>query len=140
MVRNTAGAGEMLEWLSKLFGRSREAAAQRRVTSPVRVRFDDKIVTVDEGSGLLAMLAWADLANVALQARHAVPPDADLVWILAHKDGRQALTIPMGADGEGALVAAMQARLPDFDNMAVVEAMSSAGDGMFQVWPAAALI
>lgn len=140
MALNTAGTGEMLEWLSKLFGRYREAAPQHRVTSPVRVRYDDKIITVDEGSGSLVMLAWTDLGNVALQAQHAVPPEADLIWILSDKEGRQALNVPMGADGESALVAAMQARLPDFDNMAVVEAMSSAGNGVFQVWPAAALI
>lgn len=140
MALNTAGTGEMLEWLSKLFGRYREAAPQHRVTSSVRVRYDDKIITVDEGSGSLVMLAWTDLGNVALQAQHAVPPEADLIWILSDKEGRQALNVPMGADGESALVAAMQARLPDFDNMAVVEAMSSAGNGVFQVWPAAALI
>jgi hypothetical protein len=33
----------------------------------------------------------------------------------------------------------MQARLTGFDNMAVVEAMSSTSNAVFQIWPAADL-
>ena len=128
----------MLNWLSKLFGRRHEALPQRRVTSPVHVVLDDKTITVDDGAaGARATLAWADLGNVSVLTTDAGPFETDLFWILAHRDGRHALTIPMDANGEHALLVAMQARLPGFDNMAVVEAMSSTSNGEFQVWPAA---
>lgn len=127
----------MLNWLSKLFGRRHEALPQRRAASLVRVVHDDKIITVDDGTGRAATLAWADLGNVAVLTTDAGPFETDLFWVLTHRDGRHSITIPMDASGEHALLVAMQARLAGFDNMAVVEAMSSTSSGVFQVWPAA---
>lgn len=126
----------MLDWLSKLFRRRREALPQRRITSAVRVSHDDKFIAVDSGGGDVATLAWSDLANVTILTTDAGPFAIDLFWILSHRDGRRSLTIPMDANGEHALLKTMQARLPGFDNMAVVEAMSSTGHDVFQIWPA----
>jgi len=129
----------MLDWLSKLFRRHQEASPQRRVASAVRVSHDDKLITVDSGTGDIASIAWSDLANVTILTTDAGPFLIDLFWILSHRDGRRALTIPMDAEGEHALLKAMQARLPGFDNMAVVEAMSSTEHDVFQIWPAQAV-
>ncbi|WP_072396514.1 hypothetical protein [Hyphomicrobium sp. CS1GBMeth3] len=129
----------MLDWLSKLFGRRPEALPQRRVTSPVCVSHDDKIISVDDGAGSALTLAWAELGNVAVLTTDAGPFEPDLFWILTNRDGRQSIAIPMDARGEHALLVAMQSRLAGFDNMAVVEAMSTTSSGLFQVWPAADL-
>lgn len=130
----------MLDWLAKLFGRRHEALPQRRVASPVRVSHDDKVITVDDGAGGITRLAWAELANVSVLTTDLGPFECDLFWLLTHRDGRHAVTVPMGAEGEHALLVAMQARLAGFDNMAVIEAMSSTGHGVFQIWPAAELV
>lgn len=130
----------MLDWLSRLFGRRPEALPQRRVTSPVCVTHDDKIITVDDGAGTLQMLTWAELGNVAVLTTDAGPFEPDLFWILTNRDGGRSIAVPMGARGESALLGAMQARLPGFDNMAVIEAMSSITSDLFQVWPPAEIM
>lgn len=126
----------MLNWLSKLFRRHHEAQPQRRSASPVRVTLDEKTISVDDGTGNIASLTWSSLGNVAVITTDAGPFATDLFWILTDKDGRHSITVPMDAGGEDALLKAMQARLPGFDNMAVVEAMSSVENGLFQIWPA----
>jgi hypothetical protein len=128
----------MLNWLSKLFGRPRqEAMTPRRFTSAVRVVHDEKTIVVDDREGGISRLAWSDVRSVTVLTTAAGPFEIDLFWVLADQDGRHTLSVPMGAEGEHALLQAMQARFAGFDNMAVVEAMSSAGPGVFQVWPAA---
>lgn len=129
----------MLSWLFKLFRRHREARPHRRTVSPARVMHDDKIITVDDGAGSVATLLWSNLANVAILTIESGALQMDLLWVLSDRDRRTTLTIPMDANGEYALLKAMQARLAGFDNMAVVEAMSSTGRAVFQVWPAQAL-
>lgn len=126
----------MLNWLSKLFRRRHEAEPQRRSASPVRVVLDEKLISVDDGAGSITSIAWSNLGSVTVITTGAGPFEIDLFWILADKDGRASITVPMDASGEHALLKAMQARLPGFDNMAVVEAMSSTDDGVFQIWPA----
>lgn len=129
----------MLDWLSKLFRPRHEAMPRRRSTSPLRVFHDDKVITVDDGKGGGATLNWADLASVTVLTTDAGPFQIDLFWVLSDRDGRHSLTIPMDAAGEHELLQAMQARLAGFDNMAVVEAMSSTGHDVFQIWPPEAL-
>lgn len=127
----------MLNWLSKLFRRRQEAQPQRRSASPVRVTHDKQAISVDDGAGGVSSIAWASLGSVTVITTGAGPFETDLFWILADKDGRQTILLPMDANGEHALLQAMQSRLPGFDNMAVVEAMSSTDDGVFQIWPPA---
>jgi hypothetical protein len=128
----------MLSWFSRLFGRGPELRPSRRAAAPsVRVEHDDKSISVHDGKGGVAALPWGDLASVTVMTNDLGPFDIDLFWILSDRDGRRTLTVPMGAEGEHALLKAMQSRLAGFDNMAVVEAMSSTGNGIFQIWPAA---
>jgi hypothetical protein len=135
-------ATAMLNWLSKLFRRRDEAQPlpQRRSTSLVRVDYDDRAITVDDGTGGLATIAWGDIGSVTVLTTDAGPFETDLFWIVSDRDGRQSITIPMDAGGEHALLIAMQARLAGFDDMAVVEAMSSTGGGVFRIWPPEALM
>jgi hypothetical protein len=127
----------MLGWLSKLFRRSPEAPPQRRFASLVRVSHDEKIISVNDGEGGVATLSWQDVGNVTVLTTDTGPFEIDLFWVLTDQEGRRSVTVPMGAEGEHALLQAMQARLSGFDNMAVVEAMSSTENGVFQIWPAA---
>lgn len=130
----------MLNWISRLFRRRHEALPQRRSMSPVCVHHDEKTITVDDGAGGISSLAWADLGSVTVLTTSAGPFVTDLFWILSDREGRTTVTVPMDASGEHALLLAMQARLPGFDNMAVVEAMSSTDGGVFQIWPAEELV
>lgn len=132
----------MLNWLSKLFRRRQEALPlpQRRSTSPVRVNYDDRIITVDDGAGDLATIAWGDIGSVTVLTTDAGPFETDLFWVVSDRDGRQTITIPMDANGEHTLLIAMQARLSGFDNMAVIEAMSCTGGGVFRIWPPEELV
>jgi hypothetical protein len=130
----------MLNWLSKLFRRRQEALPQRPFTSRVRVVHDDKFITVYDGEGGVVMLDWADIANVSVLTTDAGPFEIDLFWVLSDRDGRRTVTVPMGARGEHDLLQAMQIRFSGFDNMAVVEAMSSTANRAFQIWPPAEMI
>jgi len=109
----------------------------RASSSPVRVTHDDKIISVNDGAGGVSLIAWSELGSVTVLTNDAGPFETDLFWVLADREGRHSLTVPMGAEGEHALLKTMQTRLAGFDNMAVVEAMSSTGIGVFQIWPAA---
>lgn len=130
----------MLNWLSKLFRRHQEAPPQRRFKSAVRVVFDDKTIIVHDGKGGEAMLGWADIGGVTLVTTDLGPQHGELTWMLSDRDGRRCLTVPMDAEGEHALLVALQSRLAGFDNMAVVEAMSSTRAAEFQIWPATEMV
>jgi hypothetical protein len=131
----------MLNWLTRLFRRHPDSVPKRRrsTSSPVHVTLDDRAITVNDGTGSPATLLWADLANVAVVTTDLGPFETDLYWVLTDRTGRQLPAIPMDAEGEAALLHAMQARLSGFDNMAVVEAMGSVSPATFQIWPAAEL-
>lgn len=130
----------MLNWLLRLLRHPRDAAPKRAVSTPVRVTHDDKLITVNDGAGTVVSIAWSDIGNISVLTTDAGPFEADLFWIMTDRDGRQSLIVPMGADGEPALLKSMQTRLAEFDNMAVVEAMSSTSNAVFQIWPAAGLV
>jgi hypothetical protein len=130
----------MLDWLSKLFRRRQEAPPHRPFTSRVRVIHDDKFITIYDGEGGVVMLDWADIDNVSVVTTDKGPFEIDLFWLLSDREGRRTVTVPMGARGEHDLLQAMQVRFSGFDNMAVVEAMSSTGNAEFQIWPPAGIV
>ena len=123
----------MLDWLSKFIGRRHDAPPPRAI-SPIRVSHDDRIVSVRDEKGRVALIEWAEIERIHV-AVDKTDPDHEIQWVLSDRDARASLSVPMGADGEGAFIKAMQARFAEFDNMAVVEALSSPTSGEFQVWP-----
>jgi len=124
----------MLSWLRKRLQRH-EMPPQRRISvSPVRVTHDDKAIVLRQPNGAAEQILWSDLGSVSVMTSDGGPFEADLFWVLAHRDGRRGPVVPMDAQGEHELLKAMQRRLPGFDNMAVVEAMGSASDASFVVW------
>lgn len=124
----------MLDWLLKLLGRQQVAPPQRCAIPHVRVAHDERIISVRDDKGRVALINWSDVVSVQVVVARA-DSDPDLSWVLSDREGRGALQVPMGADGEHDLVKAMQSRFAGFDNMAVVEALSSPHSGEFQVWP-----
>jgi hypothetical protein len=130
----------MLNWLLRMLRPPSDTAPKRSISTPVRVTHDDKQITVDDGEGSSVTVPWSDIGNVSVLTTDAGPSEPDLFWIMTDRDGRQSLVVPMGAEGEPQLLKSMQARLAGFDNMAVVEAMSSTSNAVFQIWPAAELV
>lgn len=128
----------MLDWLSKFIGRRHDVPPPRAI-SQIRVSHDDRIISVRDEKGRVALLKWTEVERVHVTV-DKTDPEREFQWVLSDRDGRSHLSVPMGAEGEGAFIKAMQARLAGFDNMAVVEALSSPTSGEFQVWPPADLI
>jgi YD repeat-containing protein len=126
----------MLSWFTRLFERRAEPIAPRVTDPSHKVTFDERVIRVTDADGITETVTWADLGNVEVITTGGGPFEVDLFWVLTDKYGRRGPVVPMGALGEHQLVRAMQVRLPGFDNMAVIEAMSSTGEAKFPIWPA----
>jgi hypothetical protein len=129
----------MLNWFLRLMRRPREVSPQRATPSSTHVSSDDKQISLDQGDGQISALLWTEIGNVAILTTDGGPAVSDLFWVLSAKDRPHSLIVPIGAHGEHELLQAMQGRLPGFDDMAVVEAMSSTSNGVFQIWPRAVI-
>jgi hypothetical protein len=77
------------------------------------------------------LMRWSDLQTVLLETTDEGPFVDDVWWILIAANGTYRVT--QGAPGEGELFARMQ-MLPDFDNDAVIAAMSSVESQQFLCW------
>ena len=126
----------MLSWLTRLFERRAERIEPPATEPAYKVAFDERIITLTDPDGSTESITWADLANVDVITTGGGPFEIDLFWVFTDKGGRRGPVVPMGAGGEHELVKAMQVRLAGFDNMAVIEAMSSTGEAKFPIWPA----
>jgi hypothetical protein len=133
----------MFDWLRRLLNlpviqnpvaRLRTGGSAAGSRSKVRVMSDPDKIVVTRADGREEVLRWADLAVVGIVTNDGGPFITDLFWLLQSADRRQALAVPLGAAGENDFLHAMQARLKGFDNMAVVEAMSSTENAGFTVW------
>lgn len=135
----------MIDWLRRLFG---QTAVPRPLSltgsgrkgsngrPSVRVTSEGERITVTRPDGRVETLLWSELGIVGIVTTDSGPFAADLFWLLQSADRRHSLTVPLGALGESDLLHMMQARLKGFDNMSVVEAMSSVGSAGFTVWDA----
>ena len=101
-----------------------------------RVSFNESDVQLTDPGGTTTEIAWAKLSQVGIITTADGPSVPDLFWLLQQHDRRTSLVIPMGAEGEHELLHEMQSRLPGFDNMTVIEAMSSTDPAGFVVWQA----
>ncbi len=129
----------MPDWLQRLLhgGPSSRGGAkppQSGVAALVTVAVTPDDIVVSRTEGKRDRLLWSDLGAVGIVTTDAGPFASDLFWLLQSRDRRHSVTVPLGADGEHDLLLTMQARLKGFDNMAVVEAMSTTGNAGFTVW------
>jgi hypothetical protein len=91
---------------------------------------DEAIISSGENRPTEQVL-WHDLTEVAI-VNEDVWPIGFQYWLLVGAGGTGAV-VHGEADGAAAMLEAMQARLPGFDNGAVIAAMGSL-DGAFRVW------
>ncbi len=84
--------------------------------------------------GEVRRVRWDELTEVAIRTTDDGPIGDDLFWGLHAGDGPPRIVFPGGTDGEEALLAAMQARLPGFDSQAVIDAMGSVEHAEFVLW------
>lgn len=96
--------------------------------------FDEDDVRLFQPDSPPTRLAWEDLGQVGIVTTPVGRSEPDLYWILQSLDRASSVVIPMGATGEHELLHELQARLVGFDNMAVIEAMSSTEAARFVVW------
>ena len=124
----------MWRWLRRLFAPT-SASGGNGVTDPAsRVSFDSDRILFHGSGGTEGTLRWEDLGGVAIVTTDAGPLEVDLHWVLTDRDGKQTLSVPMGAVGEQDLLRELQRRLPDLDNEAVILAMGSTVNATFKVW------
>ena len=105
------------------------------IIQPAKPRFfvqvtDEAIVSSGEGRPT-ERVQWRELTEIAIVNEDAWPIGFQY-WLLVGADGTGAV-VPAEVEGAAAFLEAMQARLPGFDNMAVIAAMGSV-DGAFRVW------
>src|SRR6185436_9773582 len=90
--------------------------------SAFRVTLSESEVTCRRPNGEMETVAWNKLQAVLIETTDTGPLATDVFWILVGEDS--GCVIPQGATGEAELLAKLQS-LPNFDNAAVIEAMTS---------------
>ena len=77
---------------------------------------------------------WQDLSDVSIRTTAAGPRTDDVYLLLTSTDGR-GVSVPQSRPEANEVLQRVQS-LPGFDNAAVVAAMGSAEDAVFQCWQA----
>jgi hypothetical protein len=97
------------------------------------VEVDDREVICRHPDGRVDRVAWEDLDEVIVETNDTGPWGMDVLWLLLSHRAHTACVIPLGATGEKKLLDALQ-RLPEFDNEAMIAAMSCADNRSFLCW------
>lgn len=98
------------------------------------VLFDDDLITVIREGSTLESVKWDDVEAVLIKTTDTGPFREDVFFVLVDSGAFSGCVIPQGVAGESELFAALQERLPGFDNEAVVQAMMSTENKTFLVW------
>ena len=105
--------------------------SKRSAPARTQVVFDDEGVTCRRPTGLVETVRWADLQIVYIQTTDAGPAIDDVFWVLG--GGETGCVVPSEAEGADLLLARLQ-QLPNFDNHAVIDAMSCSDNREFVCW------
>lgn len=105
----------------------------RTTGSPVTVAFTDATISANYGNGETRSIDWNSITKVGITTSDEGPFVEDVFWGL-HAGEEIKVAYPQGANGEQALLRAMQERLVGFDNGQVIEAMGSTSNAHFTVW------
>lgn len=125
----------MHEWFHWLFGsRTERALPSEPPSADVRVLSDNDRIVVERQGEPSDVLEWTMLSAVDLLAGGPARDRPEFVWVLQDREHHRIVEVPMGVPGEHELVRTMQVRLPGFDNMAVVEALSARDASGYTVW------
>jgi len=96
--------------------------------SPYVVQFDDQGVTVYFRKKHHETVQWADLAMVGITIKDCFLPEP--FWILAGSPGKGGCVYSNDAVGAQEMLRELQRRLPDFNNVAVIQAMGMMAGGV----------
>ena len=97
-----------------------------------RVECDDEGVFRTWGDGQEESVRWDQLAEIEIVTTDQGPIVDDVFWLLIGEDGK-GCAVPSEAEGMNELLKRLQ-QLPDFDNEAVITAMSRTSHARFRVW------
>jgi hypothetical protein len=111
----------IVEWrYDEMPERRRSRKSRTPYRSPFAVSFDDEEIIVTLDGARRESVKWQDLITVGIR----IDQDGFLpatYWVLGGTNG--GCYFPTEAEGNQALLEALQTRLPDFDNRALIEAM-----------------
>lgn len=106
------------------------AGDSKPYVSPFKVEFDDVEVRVTYEGKLRESVRWAEVLTVAVHIDDSFLPEP---WWVLFNGAAFGCMYPSSALGGQDMLAAMQARLPGFDNAAVVESMGLMAGGRL-IW------
>lgn len=96
------------------------------------ITVDDDGVRRQLADGTEESVSWADLAEVAIRTTPEGPWKEDVFFLLM-REGGGGCAVPAGDPAADDLMSRLQS-LPDFDNDAFIEAMTTIEDGLFVIW------
>jgi hypothetical protein len=96
------------------------------------ITIDDEGVRRQLADGTEESVTWAKLKEVAIRTTPEGPWKEDVFFLLV-AEGGGGCAVPAGDPSADALMSRLQS-LPNFDNDAFVEAMTTIEDGFFVVW------
>ena len=96
------------------------------------ITVDDAGVRRRLADGTEESVSWGQLAEVAIRTTPDGPWQEDVFFLLMRQGGG-GCAVPAGHPSADELMSRLQA-LPEFDNDAFVEAMTSTEDALFVVW------
>lgn len=96
------------------------------------ITIDDDGVRRQLADGTEESVTWAKLKEVAIRTTPEGPWKEDVFFLLV-AEGGGGCAVPAGDSSADALMSRLQS-LPDFDNDAFVEAMTTIEDGLFVIW------
>lgn len=104
-----------------------------RLARQPRVAYDADTIRSCSREVVLASITWDELDEIAVFTSEAGPIGDDRVWVFTDPSRSKILLIAGTCPGFPALLEALQ-RLPDFDDVTLLEAMGSTALGRFVVW------
>lgn len=103
----------------------------RNLEAQYQIVATSKEITLHHPQQHPVTIEWDELQAIFIQTNDQGPFTTDVYWILQGKTGL--LRIPQGAKGEQELLSQVQ-QLPNFNNEAVIQAMSSSTNSFFVCW------
>lgn len=96
------------------------------------ITIDDEGVRRQLADGTEESVTWAKLKEVAIRTTPEGPWKEDVFFLLV-AEGGGGCAVPAGDPSADSLMSRLQS-LPNFDNEAFIEAMTTMEDGFFVVW------
>nr|WP_026317016.1 hypothetical protein [Actinokineospora enzanensis] len=103
-----------------------------RVSGNSGITVDDRGVRRLLADGTEESVSWSDLAEVAIRTTPESPWKEDVFFLLMRAGGG-GCAVPAGDPSADDLMGRLQS-LPNFDNEAFIEAMTTTEDGLFVIW------